>query len=67
MTIRIAVPRDGFVYVLGPKRQVTGRIPLRKGDGLVNFTTTTVTVRRGASLLVYGEDGALVSRLYRAP
>ena len=67
MTIRIAVPRDGFVYVLGPKRQVTARIPLHKGDGLVNFTPATVTVRRGASLLVYGENGALVSRLYRAP
>lgn len=67
MTIRIAVPRNGFVYVLGPRRQVTARIPLRKGDGLVNFTPATVTVRRGSSLLVYGENGSLMARLYRAP
>jgi len=66
MTISVAVPRNGFIYVFGSKRQVTARIPLGpdKNDGLVAFTPSTVTVRRSGSLLVYGENGALVANLH---
>ena len=64
MAITGAVPRDGVVYVLGEGGQVTATIPLGtdEHDGLVAFTPTTVTVRRDGLLLVYGEDGALVTR-----
>jgi hypothetical protein len=66
MTISVAVPRNGFVYVFGAKRQVTARIPLGtdKTDGLVAFTPSTVTVRRGGALLVYGENGMLMANLH---
>jgi hypothetical protein len=66
MAISVAVPRNGFVYVFGSKRQVTARIPLGpdKHDGLVSFTPSTVTIRRSGSLLVYGENGALVANLH---
>lgn len=66
MTISIAVPRNGFVYVFGSKRQVTARIPFGpdKRDGLIAFTPSTVTVRRNGSLLVFGENGSLVAHLH---
>jgi hypothetical protein len=64
MAISGAVPRDGNVYVLGSNGEITATIPLGsdENDGLVGFTPTTVTVRRDGLLLVYGEDGALVTR-----
>jgi len=66
MTISVAVPRNGFVYVFGTKRQVTARIPLGRDarDGLVAFTPSTVTIRRSGSLLVFRENGTLVANLH---
>jgi hypothetical protein len=53
-----------MVYVLGEDGQVTTTIPLGtdEHDGLVSYTPSTVTVRRDGLLLVFGEDGALVTR-----
>jgi hypothetical protein len=50
--------------VFGSKGEITATIPLGSDehDGLVGFTPTTVTVRRNGLLLVYGEDGTLVTR-----
>ena len=64
MAITGAVPRDGVVYVFGSNGEITATIPLGSAehDGLVAVTPTTVTVRRDGLLLVYGEDGALVTR-----
>lgn len=64
MAITGAVPRDGMVYVFGSKGEITATIPLGSDaqDGLVAVTPTTVTVRRNGLLLVYGEDGTLVTR-----
>ncbi len=64
MAITGAVPREGTVYVFGSKGEITATIPLGSDehDGLVGFTPTTVTVRRDGLLLVYGEDGTLVTR-----
>jgi hypothetical protein len=64
MAITGAVPRDGVVYVFGSNGEITATIPLGSDqqDGLVAFTPSTVTVRRDGLLLVYSEDGALVTR-----
>ncbi len=64
MAITGAVPRDGVVYVFGGNGEITATIPLGSDpqDGLVAFTPSTVTVRRDGLLLVYSEDGALVTR-----
>lgn len=64
MAITGAVPREGTVFVFGSNGEITATIPLGSDehDGLVSFTPTTVTVRRDGLLLVYGEDGSLVSR-----
>lgn len=69
MAISAAVPRDGLIYVFDAKGKVTVRIPLGrdKTDGLVGFTPSTVTIRRGGLILVYGEDGAIVSRVATGP
>jgi hypothetical protein len=64
MAITNAVSREGNVYVYGTGGEITATIPLGSDDqdGLVAVTPTTVTVRRDGLLLVYGEDGALVTR-----
>jgi hypothetical protein len=64
MAITGAVPREGNVYVYGSDGTITATIPLGAGeqDGVVAVTPTTVTVRRNGLLLVYGEDGELVTR-----
>ena len=63
MAISDAVTRDGRVYVYGATGEVTARISVGKesGDGLVDYTPTTVTVRKQGSLYTYGEDGSLIS------
>jgi hypothetical protein len=64
MAITSAVPREGHVYVYGSDGAITATIPLGSDeqDGLVAVTPTTVTVRRDGLLLVYREDGTLVTR-----
>ena len=63
MTISDAVARDGRVYVYGDSGEVTARISVgtESGDGLVDYTPSTVTVRKHGSLYTYGEDGSLIS------
>ena len=63
MAISDAVTRDGRVYVYGATGEVTARNSVGKetGDGLVDYTPTTVTVRKQGSLYTYGEDGSLIS------
>ena len=62
-----SVPGTPVKATLTTGEILDGTLKERKGDGLVNFTPATVTVRRGSSLLVYGENGSLMARLYRAP
>ena len=42
---------------------MTARISVgtESGDGLVEYTPSTVTVRKQGSLYTYGEDGSLIS------
>ncbi|MBA3477469.1 MAG: hypothetical protein H0T52_03575 [Lautropia sp.] len=63
MSISDAVTRDGRVYVYGKSGEVTARISVgtENGDGLINYTPSTVTVRKHGSLFTYGEDGSLIS------
>jgi hypothetical protein len=63
MTISDAVTRDGRVYVYSETGEVTARISVgsETGDGLVEYTPSTVTVRKQGSLYTYGEDGSLIS------
>ncbi len=63
MTISDAVTRDGRVYVYSETGEVTARISVgsENGDGLVDYTPSTVTVRKHGSLYTYGEDGSLIS------
>ncbi len=63
MAISDAVTRDGRVYVYGDSGEVTARISVstENGDGLVDYTTSTVTIRKQGSLFTYGADGSLIS------
>ncbi len=63
MAISDAVTRDGRVYVYGTTGEVTARISVgsEEGDGLVDYTPSTVTVRTHGALYTYGEDGSLIS------
>lgn len=63
MAISDAITRDGRVYVYGAAGEVTARISVgtEAGDGLVDYTPSTVTVRKQGALYTYGEDGSLIS------
>lgn len=63
MAIVTAVPRGSSVYAYDEKGRQIFAISGGTGpnDGLVGFTSSTVSVRRGSSIYVYDDKGRQIS------
>lgn len=62
MAIGTAVQRGSLVFIYNEKSQQIGSISagMGPGDGLVGFTSTTVSVRRGSLVFLYNERGSQI-------
>lgn len=62
-TIGTAVQRGEFVQVYTPEGLLVCSIPAghpQRGDGLVGFTSSTVSVKRDGIVYVYNSSGMLM-------
>ena len=61
MEIASAVERSGLVYLYGERGQLLATVPAGSGpdDGLIGFTSHSVSVRRGLMVYLYDARGRL--------
>lgn len=61
MAIGTAVQRGSSVYIYDEKNRLISSVSVGPGknDGLVGFTSATVSVRRGSSVYMYNEKGQM--------
>jgi hypothetical protein len=66
MAISLAVQRGNTVFVYGEQGQMLSTIMggTEPQDGVLGYTSSTVTVRRGNTLFIYNEKGNLLSTTY---
>lgn len=65
MAIASAVEKNGNVYIYNEKDGTMAVIPAGTGpkDGLMGYTSTTVSIRRGFYVNVYNEKGGIVNSI----
>lgn len=63
MTIGAVVQRGSSVYVYSERGSILCVLMAdgRPGQGLMGYTSTTVSIRRGSTLYIYSEKGSLIS------
>lgn len=61
--IASAVQRGSFIVLYDVRGMSMGTIPAgtRQGDGLVGYTSSTVSVRKGGFIVVYDDRGRQLS------
>lgn len=65
MAIASAVEKNGNVYIYNEKGGIVAVIPAGLGpkDGLVGYTSSTVSIRRGFYVNVYNEKGGIINAI----